>query len=97
MDIAEKIDQMIFSGINGTDNNKETQQRIQKYDVGGIILFGHNINSVSQTVHFLNEMKAVNADNPYPLLLGVDEEGGEVSRMPDEMKSLPTSRAIGNL
>ncbi|GGJ82179.1 hypothetical protein GCM10007063_00800 [Lentibacillus kapialis] len=97
MSLDKKIGQMIFSGVDGTEMTAETRHIIQKYHVGGIILYGDNIAGTTQTVNFLNEMKAVNADNPYPLLLGVDEEGGSVTRMPDGVKSLPTSRSIGNL
>src|SRR5699024_2941959 len=97
MSLDEKIGQMIFSGVDGTELTVENQNMIEQYHVGGVILFGNNIDNTAQTVQFLNDIKAANKDNPSPLLLGVDEEGGEVSRMPDEMKSLPTSRAIGNL
>ncbi|WP_106498316.1 beta-N-acetylhexosaminidase [Lentibacillus sp. Marseille-P4043] len=98
MSLDEKIGQMIFSGVNGTEMTAETRKVIERYHVGGIILFGNNIESITQTVNFLNDMKAVNADNnPTPLLLGVDEEGGSVTRMPDGVKSLPTSRSIGEL
>ncbi|MFD1363445.1 beta-N-acetylhexosaminidase [Lentibacillus salinarum] len=97
MSLNEKIGQMIFSGVNGTKMTAETRSIIQKYHVGGVILYGDNITSKTQTVNFLNEMKTANADNPYPLLLGVDEEGGSVTRMPDEIKSLPSSRSIGKM
>jgi beta-N-acetylhexosaminidase len=97
MSLDEKIGQMIFSGVDGTGMNAETRRIIKKYHVGGLILFGNNIESATQTVNFLNDMKTVNADNPFPLLLGVDEEGGSVTRMPDQVKSLPSSRSIGQL
>ncbi|GAA0448276.1 hypothetical protein GCM10008983_27980 [Lentibacillus halophilus] len=97
MSLDEKIGQMIISGVDGTKMTTETKNIIQKHHVGGIILYGNNINSQTQTVNFLNEMKAANTDNPYPLLLGVDEEGGRVTRMPDGVKSLPSSRSIGEL
>lgn len=97
MSLDEKIGQMIFSGVDGTEMTTETENIIRNYHVGGIILFGNNIESKKQTVTFLNEMKNANTDNPYPLLLGVDEEGGSVTRMPDEIKNLPSSRSIGEL
>ncbi|ASK63992.1 beta-N-acetylhexosaminidase [Virgibacillus phasianinus] len=97
MSLDEKIGQMIFSGVDGTEMTAETKNTIKNYHVGGIILFGNNIESKTQTVNFLNGMKTANAGNPYPLLLGVDEEGGSVTRMPDGIKSLPTSRSIGKL
>ncbi|ALX50660.1 MULTISPECIES: beta-N-acetylhexosaminidase [Lentibacillus] len=97
MSLDEKIGQMIFSGVDGTEMTTETKDIIQKYHVGGIILYANNINSKTQTVNFLKGMKAANADNSYPLFLGVDEEGGRVTRMPDGVKSLPSSRSIGEL
>ncbi|SFB24040.1 beta-N-acetylhexosaminidase [Lentibacillus halodurans] len=97
MSLDEKIGQMIFSGIDETEMTAETKNIIERYHVGGIILFEKNIESKTQTVNLLNDIKAVNTDNPYPLLLGVDEEGGSVTRMPDGVKSLPTSRSIGEL
>lgn len=97
MSLDEKIGQMIFGGVAGTGMNEETSTIIREYHPGGIILFGNNIESPEQTVTFLNEMKTTNADNPYPLLFGVDEEGGRVTRVPTQMKSLPPSEAIGDV
>ncbi|KIL51593.1 beta-L-N-acetylhexosaminidase [Jeotgalibacillus alimentarius] len=97
MSLDEKIGQMIFSGVNGTQMTDETTGVIKQYHVGGIILFGNNVDNTAQTVSFLNGMKEANADNPYPLLLGVDEEGGSVTRMPDEIRSLPASLSIGRI
>ncbi|SIS58948.1 beta-N-acetylhexosaminidase [Salimicrobium flavidum] len=97
MSLDEKIGQMIFGGVSGTQMNPETRSAIEEYHVGGLIMFGNNVVSAEQTVSFLNEMKAANEGNPSPLLLGVDEEGGTVTRMPPEANSLPTSRSIGNL
>lgn len=97
MNLDEKIGQMIFSGVDGTGITAESKKTIKNYHVGGIILFGNNIVSKTQTVNFLNGIKTANAGNSYPLFLGVDEEGGSVTRMPDEIKSLPTNRSIGEL
>lgn len=97
MNLDEKIGQMIFSGVDGTEIAADTQSIISNYHVGGIILFGDNIESAPQTTSFLNDLKAGNETNTYPLLLGVDEEGGSVTRMADDVESLPKSQAIGDL
>lgn len=97
MSLDEKIGQMIFSGVDGTEMTPETENIIEDYHVGGVILFGENIESTTQTVDLLNNIKAANANDPLPLLLGVDEEGGSVTRMPNQVNSLPTSRSIGDL
>lgn len=97
MNLDEKIGQMIFSGVNGTEMNADTRNIIEDYHVGGVILFGDNIESAPQTVEFLNDIKTANEENPSPLITGVDEEGGSVTRMPDDVTSLPTNQAMGNL
>ncbi|MBT2653167.1 MULTISPECIES: beta-N-acetylhexosaminidase [Oceanobacillus] len=95
MSLDEKIGQMIVGGIDGTEINNETKDMIEHYHIGGVILFTDNIESKTQTVNLMNDMKKVNENNPYPLLLGVDEEGGSVTRMPEEITSLPPSGSIG--
>lgn len=97
MSLDEKIGQMIFSGVAGTEMNADTKEMMNTYHVGGIILFGDNIESAPQTVEFLNDIKKANESSASPLLLGVDEEGGKVTRMPDDVTSLPTSQAIASL
>ncbi|HLR02563.1 MAG TPA: beta-N-acetylhexosaminidase [Virgibacillus sp.] len=97
MNLDEKIGQLIFSGVEGTEMTADTEKMIQNAHVGGVILFGDNIESGSQTVEFLNDIKKANTANPSPLLLGVDEEGGSVTRMPDDVRSLPKNQAIGKL
>src|SRR5699024_10864310 len=78
MTLDEKIGQMIFSGVNGTEMTDETKRIIEEYHVGGIILFADNIQSVNQTVNFLNDIKSVNTNNPYPLLLRSEEHTSEL-------------------
>lgn len=57
-----------------------TEQKLKERPVGGLIYFSQNIKSADQ----LTEMLA-NTKNwcTYPLFLGVDEEGGTVSRVAD--------------
>ncbi|MFD1336628.1 beta-N-acetylhexosaminidase [Oceanobacillus iheyensis] len=95
MSLDEKIGQLIVGGIDGTEINTDTKDMIENYHVGGVILFADNIESKAQTVNLMNDIKQVNENNSHPLLLGVDEEGGSVTRMPDEITSLPPSGSIG--
>lgn len=95
MSLDEKIGQMIFSGMTGTQLTEETTTLVKEYQVGGIILFEHNINSLEQTTTLLNDLKRENSQNRLPIFIGVDQEGGRVERLPDKIKKLPTNRAIG--
>lgn len=60
-----------------------TQEALKKYPVGGLVYFAKNIQSADQ----LKEMLAKTAGYAtYPLFLGVDEEGGSVARVADQLK-----------
>ncbi|NOV04287.1 beta-N-acetylhexosaminidase [Paenibacillus sp. LMG 31457] len=95
MSLDEKIGQMIFAGIDGYGMNANTQALLATRRVGGIILYKPNIKDSSQLTSLVNELKQKNATNKLPLWIGVDEEGGRVTRLPDEIKKTPTNQEIG--
>ncbi|KQL35060.1 beta-N-acetylhexosaminidase [Psychrobacillus sp. FJAT-21963] len=96
MSLEEKVGQMIFAGIDGTSLSKESRLLISNDKVGGIILFKDNLKDVDQSISLLNELKGENEKNKFPIFLGVDQEGGRVSRLP-ELIQLPTNQEIGRL
>ncbi|MBR5110910.1 MAG: glycoside hydrolase family 3 [Clostridia bacterium] len=56
------------------------------YPVGGVILFGQNIESEAQLKQLTAQMNAqADAAKLYPLFIGVDEEGGLVSRIANKL------------
>src|SRR5690606_16732014 len=95
--LEEKIGQMVMVGIEGNVLGDDARQMIQQHHVGGIILFKRNIDNPVQTLSLINELKKINSANKIPLFLSVDEEGGRVSRMPEQLKKLPSSRRIGEI
>jgi beta-N-acetylhexosaminidase len=97
MTLDEKIGQMLVVGVNGTTAGSDAREMINTLHVGGIIFYGSNIKTVNQTVDFTNQLKAMNqsAKNPLPLFMSVDEEGGNVDRMPSPILKMPSSFAIG--
>lgn len=96
MTVKEKIGQLVLVGIEGTALDDTSRRLLEDYHVGGFILFKDNIDSVQQSVDLLNELKKANAVNPVPLWLSIDEEGGRVTRFPDEYVKLPSSGKIGS-
>lgn len=94
MSLDEKIGQVIIAGFEGTDVNNELQSLISEKYIGGVILFSKNVESASQVVALNNEIKEINKVNKNPIFISVDEEGGIVSRMPSEMKNIPTNSDI---
>ena len=94
MSLDEKIGQMIFAGITGTTMDTNTKNLLTKYKVGGIIFYKDNLIDPTQAVQLLNQMKS-ESDQKVPLLLGVDQEGGRVTRLPGGLINFPTNKEIG--
>jgi len=97
MTLEEKVGQLVIAGIDGYSPDENTRQLIEKYSVGGFILFKKNIQSSQQLSALLNSLKEANAgQEKIPLFLSVDEEGGRVSRLPQEFMKFPSNKIIGN-
>lgn len=97
MSLEEKIGQMFIVGLEGQAVDENTIKMITEYYVGGFILFSKNIKDSDQLLSLVNSLKELNAKNKTPLFISVDEEGGRVSRMPSEIKKLPSNKKIGEL
>ncbi len=95
MNINEKIAQMMFIGLEGTSLSKEEAELIRTEQVGGVILLGGNIQNKNQLLQYIQSIKKANKNSHTPLMLGVDEEGGRVSRIPDEIANFPSNQYIG--
>ncbi|WP_246582648.1 beta-N-acetylhexosaminidase [Clostridium mobile] len=93
--LEEKIGQMFIIKIEGQEINENTMKLIRDYKVGGVILFQNNIKDSSQLLKLTNSIKEYNRENPIPLFISIDEEGGRVTRMPKEIKKLPSGSKIG--
>lgn len=60
-------------------------------------MFKDNINDSNQLLQLINNIKDINSKNKIPLFISIDEEGGRVSRLPKEIKKLPSNEVIGNI
>ncbi len=97
MSLDEKLGQMIIAGLEGYVVDDDARQMIESYHVGGFILYSRNVESQEQLLDLTNSLKSINANNKLPLSISVDEEGGRISRMPKELKNIPTNKEIGKI
>lgn len=97
MNLDEKIGQLLIVGFDGYELNEDIEKLIKENRVGGVILFGNNIENSHQLMNLTNALKTNNLNNKIPLFISVDEEGGRVSRMPGEFKKLPSNKIIGEI
>ncbi|UOQ49745.1 beta-N-acetylhexosaminidase [Gracilibacillus caseinilyticus] len=95
MSLREKIGQMILAGVSGTTLDADTQNLITEHQIGGFIFYANNLKTPKQTVQLFNQIKRKNEGNRLPLFLSVDQEGGEVERLPGDLISFPTNQEIG--
>ena len=93
MTLDEKIGQMIITGFNGSEYNDDMDRLINEYKVGGVILFARNIEDSSQMIELTRALQENN--NNIPLFISIDEEGGRVSRLPDDIEKFPAAFDIG--
>lgn len=76
MSIEEKVGQLFFIKNDGRFN----ESILEDYPVGGVILFYNDFKyKTAETV--TEELAAFQEKSQYPLLIGVDEEGGKVIRL----------------
>lgn len=92
MSLDEKIGQMLMVGIDGTEVDEEFKNFASEYKFGTVILFGQNITDAEQLVELTNSIKSTSGDIPY--IIGMDEEGGLVTRVPDDVLSMPSALTI---
>lgn len=93
--LEEKIGQMILAGVQGTTLDDQAKQMITDQKVGGIIFYANNVSTLEGTANFVQSIKEANQSNPVPIFMSVDQEGGKVSRMPETVESIPSSRKVG--
>lgn len=96
MSLEEKIGQLLIIGLEDKVVNDTTRIMIEEYKVGGFIYFARNIESNIQLLKLTKDLKSLNENNPVPLFVSIDEEGGRVSRLPKEYRRLPESKIIGD-
>ncbi|MFC0549761.1 glycoside hydrolase family 3 protein [Planotetraspora thailandica] len=106
MSDEDKVAQLFVAVVYGTgadSSRKENRARygvdtpvevVKKYRPGGVILFNwaDNISSVSQVAALTTGLRKASAT---PLVIGVDQENGIVSRLSPLITKLPGSLAIG--
>ena len=97
--LAAMIGQKLVVAMRGTQPTDDLLGRIQRGEVGGVILFASNISSAPQLARLTKRLRAAAAAGGQPpLLITTDQEGGLVRRVPWAGPTLspPQMGAIGS-
>ncbi|QTX04725.1 glycoside hydrolase family 3 N-terminal domain-containing protein [Agromyces archimandritae] len=89
MSIEQRAAQLFMLHAPGTD--PAPLAALADLGIGGLILMGDNVPATPAELAAL--VDAVDGDPDFPLLIGIDEEGGDVQRLPwDDAAAAPTLR-----
>lgn len=88
LNLEEKIGQMFSVAYEENYITEELKILVQKYKIGGIILYRKSFIAYKDLIKFINDLKELNKNNPLPLFISIDQEGGRVNRLPKEIKNL---------
>jgi beta-glucosidase-like glycosyl hydrolase len=73
------------------------KRMIGEKKIGNVIFYDRNLSSSSQAAALSNELQTLAMENKekIPLMIGVDQEGGDVMRMKEQVSPLPSQQEIG--
>lgn len=78
-----------------TELPREFADAIQQLHLGGVILFANNLKDKTQIRRLTAQLQQASSDG-LPLLIGIDQEGGRVARLPQqEFPAFAGNMAIG--
>lgn len=84
----------VMVDVNGLTLTPAEKSRLAHPQVGGVILFSRNFESVAQLIELTGAIHALRMPR---LMIAVDHEGGRVQRFREGFTRIPPMRALGHL
>ena len=84
MSVEDMVGQMFVVSVGGTEPDYYIEKMVRERNIGGVILFGHNMKSGKQVRSLTRSLQelSMRTDPPIPLFVAVDQEGGSVASAP---------------
>ncbi|MET1181143.1 glycoside hydrolase family 3 N-terminal domain-containing protein [Peribacillus simplex] len=97
MTLEEKIGQLMMVGFKGTEKGHEITELIEQKHIGGVIYFERNMKSPKQVARLSNSLQqtAIQSTHSLPLMVAIDQEGGDIIRMKERVSPLPAQQDLG--
>jgi beta-N-acetylhexosaminidase len=90
--LKQKIGQRLIIGFEGTQVPPEVVQLDEEWGLGGFILFKRNLQEVEQIFDLNESLQNLGQGIPF---IGIDQEGGKVSRLPEPFTQFPNMSCVG--
>jgi beta-N-acetylhexosaminidase len=91
MSVDERIGHLLFIAFTGTAAGSDLDGAIADLHPGGVLFYGRNIGTLAEVQALTGRIRR----EPSPPLVGIDEEGGFVTRLPAGIPLLPSAMALG--
>ncbi len=90
----EHAGQMICCGIAGTEIDDELRRLIEERRIGSVILFARNCPSPDAAADLVGKLQELASGD---LIVGIDQEGGRVMRLPSPPYKLPPAKTMARM
>ena len=95
MTVRQMLGQKLVFGFHGTELSEDIKALIREYKIGNVILFRRNIESGEQLRRLCEEIQSLIREvTGYPAFIVIDQEGGLVSRLPNDAVTVPGAMAV---
>ncbi|MFC4775760.1 beta-N-acetylhexosaminidase [Paenibacillus sp. GCM10023252] len=95
LSLREKIGQLIVTGFSAPHLTEDLKRLIEEYKIGNIILFSHNVENKHQLRGLCEDLQQmITAQTGHPAFISIDQEGGRVTRLPEDATHIPGAMAI---
>lgn len=85
MTLEQKVGQVLIIGFDGPYVDAALRAMVEKFHVGGVILFARNVQSPQQVASMTRELQTAALQSGHPgLFVAVDQEGGRVARLTED-------------
>lgn len=89
------VGQRIMAGLPGTEIDGEFAALVREHKIGNVILFRRNIESRAQLTRLCRALRElITAETGAEPLIAIDQEGGVVTRLSDDMVNTPGAMAL---
>ncbi len=97
-DVERKLAQMFMLGFDGVELSPGTKEFLRDYEPGGVIYFSRNYETPALVWELSESIQNTRpSDNPLPLIISVDHEGGKVQRFKKPFTHFPEPMILGEI
>ena len=87
------VGQLLIGSMPGTTITPELRSLAREFSLGGVILFGRNVEAAEQVSELSHDLQLLSPE--LPLWVSVDQEGGRVARLKEPFTVWPPMAALG--